>query len=251
VIDSAGHVDRPNAVMKAIDHFTPLGEDPVGRVLLLEVELGPANDGVSLKDVTGTVWDEMPMETTLADYTAIRLATAVGIVVVEAAGNGNHNLDQFQQQSSGQFVLRRTGGRDDSGAILVGGSTWKFPYQRAVFFGEGSCFGSRVDCFAWAENVMTFDPFASSGYSSSFDGTSSASAIVAGAALLLQGVIQKKIGSRLDGVALRALLADTTPNGNTPSNNPAVDQIGVMPNLKYIIQQKLVAPSSPGSVSVR
>jgi serine protease len=254
VIDSAGHVDRPNAVMAAIDHFTPPGEDPVGRVLLLEVELGPANDGVSLKDVNGTVWDEMPMETTLADYEAIRLATALGIVVVEAAGNGNHNLDQFQQLSSGQFVLRRTGGRDDSGAILVGGSTWKFPYKRAVFFGEGSCFGSRVDCFAWAENVMTFDPFASSGYSSSFDGTSSASAIVAGAALLLEGVVQARTGSRLGPAELRALLADTTPNGNTPSNNPAVDQIGVMPNLKYIIQNMLedtVGPSAPGSVSVR
>jgi len=101
---------------------------------------------------------------------------------------------------------------------------------------------------------MTFDPFASSGYSSSFDGTSSASAIVAGAALLLEGVVQARTGSRLGPAELRALLADTTPNGNTPSNNPAVDQIGVMPNLKYIIQNMLedtVGPSAPGSVSVR
>jgi translation elongation factor EF-1beta len=256
VIDAAGHVDRPNAVMAAIQHFTQPGEDPVGRVLLLEVQLSPANDGVSLKDVNNTVWDEMPMETTLADYDAIRLATGLGIVVVEAAGNGNHNLDQFQQKSSGQFVLRRVGGRDDSGAILVGGSTPNFPYKRAVSLGEGSCFGSRVDCFAWADDVMTFDPFANSGYASSFDGTSSASAIVAGAALLVQGAVQAKTGSRLGPADLRALLADTAPNGNTPSNNPAADQIGVMPNLKYILLTKLgigddVAPSTPESVNIR
>ena len=253
VIDSAGHVDRPNAVLAAINHFTQPGEDPVGRVLLLEVELGPANDKVSLKDVNNHTWDEMPMETTLADYNAIKLATGLGIVVVEAAGNGNHNLDDFQQKTSGQFVLRRVGGRDDSGAILVGGSTSNFPYKRAVVFGEGSCFGTRVDCFAWAENVMTFDPFANSGYDSTFDGTSSASAIVAGAALLVQGAVQAKTGGRLGPAELRALLADTTPNGNTPSNNPAMDQIGVMPNLKYILQ-KLgigVPPSSPSNVDVR
>lgn len=253
VIDSAGHVDRPNAVMAAIQHFTQPGEDPVGRVLLLEVELGPANDLVSLKDVHDVVWDEMPMETALADYTAIGLATGLGIVVVEAAGNGNHNLDNFQQKTSGQFVLRRAGGRADSGAILVGGSTSNFPYKRAVVLGEGSCFGTRVDCFAWAENVMTYDPFANSGYASSFDGTSSASAIVAGAALLVEGAVQAKTGSRLGPAELRALLADTTPNGNTPSNNPAADQIGVMPNLKYILQ-KLgigVVPSPPGGVVVR
>ena len=111
VIDSAGTVNRPNAVMAAIDHFTQPGEDPVGRVLLLEVQLGSTNDGVSLQDVNGNVWEAMPMETTLADYEAIRLATGLGIVVIEAAGNGDHNLDQFKQQSSGQFVLARPGGR--------------------------------------------------------------------------------------------------------------------------------------------
>ena len=260
VIDSAGTVNRPNAVMAAIDHFTQPGEDPVGRVLLLEVQLGATNDGVSLQDVNGNVWEAMPMETTLADYEAIRLATGLGIVVIEAAGNGDHNLDQFKQQSSGQFVLARPGGRADSGAIIVGGSESAFPYKRKVNFPgiDGSCFGTRVDCFAWSENVMTFDVERTGEdlYSASFGGTSAAAAIVAGAALLVQGAAEAKNGSRLDPAQLRALVADKTPNGNTPSNNPGVDLIGVMPNLKYILQTKLgigvdVAPSAPQSVTIR
>src|SRR5437016_4145790 len=260
VIDSAGTVNRPNAVMAAIDHFTQPGEDPVGRVLLLEVQLGATNDGVSLQDVNGNVWEAMPMETTLADYEAIRLATGLGIVVIEAAGNGDHNLDQFKQQSSGQFVLARPGGRADSGAIIVGGSESAFPYKRKVNFPgiDGSCLGTRVDCFAWSENVMTFDVERTGEdlYSASFGGTSAAAAIVAGAALLVQGAAEAKNGSRLDPTQLRALVADKTPNGNTPSNNPGVDLIGVMPNLKSILQTKLgigvdVAPSAPQSVTIR
>src|SRR4030095_10748390 len=118
-----------------------------------EVELGPANDLISLKDVHNVVWNGMPMETALADYQLIRLATALGIVVVEAAGNGGHNLDLFQQKSSNKFVLLRPGDREDSGAIMAGGSTSSYPYQPG---GQGpgvgirrTCFGGRVHCFAW------------------------------------------------------------------------------------------------------
>jgi serine protease len=248
VLNALGTVNRPAAVMKAIDHF---GADPVGRVLLLEVELGIPNDLLSLIDVNGRVWTGMPMETTLADYEAIRLATALGIVVVEAAGNGNNKLDDFQQASSGQFVLARPGGRADSGAIMVGGSTSTFPYQRAVKVSpqgvvEGSCYGNRVDCFAWASDVMTYfvDPLTlQEGYAAAFGGTSAAAAIVAGAALLVEGVAENTGGRRLDPGQLRALLSDPAPNGNTPSDTPAQDLIGVMPNLKYILQNALpVAP---------
>jgi serine protease len=245
VVTAGGTVDRPDAVLAAIQHFTQPGESPVGRVLLLEVELGAANDLISLKDVNNVVWTGMPMETALADYEMIRLATALGIVVVEAAGNGNHDLDLFQQKSSGQFVLRRTGGRDDSGAIMVGGSTSDYPYDRAIVGTQGSCFGSRVDCFAWAFSVATYDGgvdvTGKDTYSAVFGGTSAASAIVAGAALLVQGAAEATLGHRLDPAESRALLAD--PNINTPSHTPAVDRIGVMPNLKRILQDSLgIAP---------
>jgi serine protease len=235
---AGGVVDRPNAVMAAIEHFTQPGEDPVGRVLLLEVQLNP------LTGAGGTVWNWMPMETALADFEVIRLATALGMIVVEPTGNGSNNLDAFQEASGGKFVLSRNhpGDFKDSGAIMVGGSTSDFPYTPlAIGPGQGTGFGSRVDCFAWAENVRTcdVDPFTGQDtYTSTFGGTSSAAAIVAGAVLLVQGVAQaSSMARRLSPGEMRALLSD--PAINTHSANYGVDQIGVMPNLRRVLQDAL------------
>ena len=238
---SPNGVHRVNAVTAAIAHFTQPGEEAFGRVLLLEVHLNPVNDPMPLTHIDGTKWSYMPMETAPADFEIIRLATALGIVVVEAAGNGHHDLDVFQQaMSGGKFVLSRAHPADfkESGAIMVGGSTWTYPYRPWVDSGEGTCFGTRVDCFAWAQNVRTcaVAPFFGDIYDD-FGGTSSASAIVAGAALLVQGVAEKSPGPRLGPGPMRALLSD--PNINTRSESYGVDRIGVMPNLKRIIQDGL------------
>lgn len=255
-------IDRINAVMAAIQHFTRPGEDAFGRVLLLEVHLSAGvnpSDTDPLTDVNDVRWDFMPMETTLADFEVIRLATALGIVVVEAAGNGTNDLDTFQQKMTGSFVLSRTqpGGRD-SGAIMVAGSTSTYPYRRNPM---GTGFGSRIDCFAWAENVCssaysfnihidwsTSPPTISTSwdddYPSSFSGTSSASAIVAGAVLLVQGAAQASsiLGHRLSPGEVRARLSDPDPSINTRSVNHGVDRIGVMPNLKGILNTLGLAP---------
>ncbi len=66
---------------------------------------------------------------------------------------------------------------------------------------------------------------------SRFDGTSGAAPIVAGAALIVQGVAQFSLGRRFSPLDLRALL---TASG-TPSATPATDKIGVMPDLRAII----------------
>ena len=69
----------------------------------------------------------------VADFDAIRLAVALGIVVVEAAGNGGFDLDNYTD-GAGDFVLRR-GSVDfkDSGAIMVGASTSTVPHNRMGF----------------------------------------------------------------------------------------------------------------------
>ena len=73
-------------------------------------------------------------------------------------------------------------------------------------------------------------------YTGDFEGTSGASPIVAGAALILQGIRQAALdrgapGKRFSPQQLRDLL---TANG-TPSKTPSTDKIGVMPDLRAII----------------
>jgi serine protease len=67
-----------------------------------------------------------------------------------------------------------------------------------------------------------------------FGGTSGASAIVAGAAVVTQGIARAR-GQNLTPAQMRTLLSDAA--FNTLSANPAADRIGVMPNLKGIEQQ--------------
>jgi hypothetical protein len=73
---------------------------------------------------------------------------------------------------------------------------------------------------------------------SSFGGTSGATAIVAGAAVLLQSWAKKYRGGPFDPATLRGLLSN--PYLNTPSAQPLNDRIGVMPDLtKIVLDQTL------------
>lgn len=193
----------------------------VGDVLLLEAQTvyGP--------------WDLVPVEVEPAVFDAIRHVTDEGIVVVEAAGNGGHDLDKFDTTLlGGKRVLNRDSRYfRDSGAIMVGAATSSHPHSRLDF----SCHGSRVDCFAWGQHVDTTSSAGPSTteYTSSFGGTSSASAIVAGAAVLLQSWRKRRTGKPYSPDVLRDLLSS---NLNTVSADPAKDRIGVMPDLRAIIE---------------
>jgi N-acetylmuramoyl-L-alanine amidase len=186
-----------------------------------------------------------PVEIDNAVFSAIRQAVAQGIVVVEAAANGTPpgmapGLDlDTATDAAGKFVLNRSHADfQDSGAIMVGAGSSAVPHARLGF----SNFGSRIDCYAWGENIDTTDttaanptaayrPDAASGRSG-FSGTSGASPIVAGAAVALQGFAKAHGGTPLSPSAVRAALSD--PALNTASANPASDRIGVMPDLRAI-----------------
>ena len=75
----------------------------------------------------------------------------------------------------------------------------------------------------------------SQAYNPSFNGTSGASAIVAGAALAVQGLLELEpnLGFRYGPFQMRDLLSE--PTLGTPSADPPEDRIGVMPNLRAII----------------
>jgi hypothetical protein len=116
----------------------------------------------------------------------------------------------------------------DSEAIVVGAATPGKRHQRI----EGSNFGRRVDCYAWGGGVATTGrgPDVVVG---NFNGTSAAAAIVAGAAVVVQGIAKAYRGEPLKPETLRTLFRD--PSLGTPSAHPDTDLIGVMPDLKKII----------------
>lgn len=220
--------NRPNAIMAAIDAL------PYGGILLLEAQLPQLDNG------TDTFY-RLPIEVQLADFEAIRLATAVGITVIAAGGNGPNDLSDVTD-SNGNYVLR-PGHTDyrDSGAILIGAATSQPPHEPVPTTNRGA----RVNCYAWGENVVTADtttspPFKTDTYQNSFERTSSAAAIVAGTALVVQGIAENGPGGyRLNAYQMRHLLSDEA-NG-TPSKDPLTDGIGVMPDLRKIINNNKIA----------
>jgi hypothetical protein len=166
-----------------------------------------------------------PVEVEPAVQEVIRVAVSRGITVVEAAGNGANGLDDFDHPDFGRTL------DSPSGAILVGGAlpASRRPIPRT---NRGRC----VDCFAWGRHVATTGgeiQLMLAGFTRSFSGTSAAAAIVAGAAVVVQGIVKAHGGEPLSPGNLRNLFRDTTLN--TPSANPATDLIGVMPDLKQII----------------
>lgn len=220
----------PNAITAAI-----LAMD-FGDVLLLEAQVSVATAGDPQYG---------PVETIEANWESIRLATALGMVVVEAGGNGTNNggtpavnLDTWQNGAGKKVLWRNTGNADfrDSGAIIVAAATSATPHTRLAY----STHGARIDCYGWGENVDTASSSAAGAtttYTGFFSGTSSASPIVAGAALAVQGVCEANQGLRLSPRQMRTILSD--PATNTPPAATETTAMGVMPNLKQIIDTQL------------
>jgi len=125
--------------------------------------------------------------------------------------------------------------------------------QRATF----SSFGSRVDAEGWGWNVETTgfgssyinpaDPMNRNfWYDLSFNGTSSAAAIVAGAIADLQGMALKGFGAPFSPAEIRMLLATT---GNPQLGNMS-ENIGPLPSLWTAIRQltTIVNPLLPAAI---
>ena len=197
-----------------------------GDVMLLEQQVaGPL--GSCQADQVGCV----AVEWVPAYYDAIVSATSRGIIVVEAAGNGQQNLD------NPAYGPAFPGGRADSGAIIVGaggaGNGCTAARTKLWF----SNYGRRVDLQGWGECVTTTgygNLYAGTGvnqwYTGSFGGTSSASPIVASAAASLSSVAKSR------GVTLtpREVRARLRLSGQAQVS-PASGLIGPLPNLRSAI----------------
>jgi hypothetical protein len=230
-----GHVIsqwRPDGSFNTLDAIiSALSQLKHGDILLLEVQ---SRD----RDSNKKFW---PIEISEFIFQGIRLATALGIIVIEPAGNGNieltlgNTLDNYSR--NGRKILNREMSEfRDSGAIIVGASTSSTPHYRMNY----SNFGNRIDCYAWGEKVLTTGnyPHTSAGtsdkFTKAFCGTSSAAAIVAGAAIAVQTICEQNFNFRLLPHQMRKTLSDESYN--TISKNGKLDKIGVMPDLKKIIQ---------------
>lgn len=165
----------------------------------------------------------MNMQNANGVYEAIVNAVSNGIHVVEAGGNGNVNTDRF-----GWYPQK-------SGAIIVGagGASSGNNLQRLPF----SSYGSRFDLQAWGEDVYTTgygDLWNYEGinyfYTSQFSGTSSASAMVAGAVACCVGYgkAQGVNPTLLNPGNLRNVLVET----GTPQDFSQPGNIGPRPNLR-------------------
>jgi hypothetical protein len=209
-----------------------LGYNPANAIILA-VANGSAGDVILLEQqypVCGLL-NFGPIEVLPAVFDAIQTAVAQGFVVVEAAGNGGVNLDQVA--CSG--VFDRT--VQDSRAIIVGAG--QPPSSGADLQREGfSSFGSRIDLQGWGSGVVTTgygdlymapDRPADPGlwYTGGFNGTSSAAAIVAGAAANLQGIALAQAGVPLSPLQTRTLLVQT----GSPQLGNIAEPIGPRPNL--------------------
>jgi subtilisin family serine protease len=191
-----------------------------GDVLLIELQgAGPRRRYLPVE-----YWDDI--------FDAIKTATDRGVLVIEAAGNGGENLDHAAYDKKFDRAKR------DSGAIMVGAGGPPRDGFRDRERLDFSNYGARVDVQGWGRKVATLDygdlqscdgeerDYADRDYTDEFSGTSSASPIVAGAAVILEGVARQR-GRVLSPRQLRDLLRST----GTPQAGDTKKQIGPRPDL--------------------
>jgi subtilisin family serine protease len=216
VFNTAGAISNATTKLKA------------GDVILIELQaVGPNNKYVAMQ-----FWGDI--------FSAIAAATAKGITVVEAAGNGDENFDLA--------IFNGTGLQKDSGAIVVGAGippTNHFdtdngyaaigvPRSRIWF----SNYGKIVNVQAWGWHVTTLGYGDAQGgasentwYTLRFSGTSSASPIVTGSVACLQGRARAKNGSPLSPAKVRTILMSTGTPQQAGPGVPLTQNIGPQPNL--------------------
>jgi hypothetical protein len=198
---------------------------PRGSVILLELAARCYDGGA----FNGR-W--FPLEKSPDIRDAIAAAAKKPIYVIEPAGNGDVDLDA-------------AGVSQPTAAIMVGGGT--VPGGSRWGFGpNGSSYGSRVDVQGWAESVVTAGgpggwaddlqrhvgaDGADRCYTQSFNGTSSAAAMVAGAVACLSGILKANAIDPISPQDMKDLLVSTgTPQGKGP-------HIGPRPDLRKAIAQ--------------
>ncbi len=231
---------RADAIIRAAKRLR------AGDVILIEQQIVGPNGGCGANQVGCA-----PVEWANANFDAIRDATALGIIVVEAAGNGMQDLD------SAPYMRRFNRNVRDSGAIIVGAGAAPAGYggsaadrSRLGF----SNYGCRVDVQGWGERVTTtgygdlfpggMPPAAAQKnrfFTATFGGTSGASPIVTGAAALIQSIWKAdNLRPPISPTRMLGILMNTGSPQTTPPAPPDAQHIGPRPNLQNAYYDEFV-----------
>lgn len=199
--------DRVFAVSKALQQAT------AGDIVMYEMQAGIDNGSEYVPaDYNTTIWN------------LTKAAVDAGIVIIAAAGNGGVNLDDDSRLGSYRS-------RGDNGSIIVGAGSSDGNNNRLTF----STYGARVNVQAWGTSVISagYGNYARIGGDfnqnyTMFSGTSSATPIVASAAIAIQSYYHDRTGAYLDGRQMREILMAT----GKPQGDPQNGHIGPLPNVK-------------------
>lgn len=203
--------NRLNAISECFENSS------AGDIVIYEMQTMGALGNFCQAEYDQPVWD------------LTKAASDAGIVIVAAAGNGNEDLDAPAYDEYNE--------RGDSGAIIVGAGTNDAEHERLGF----STYGTRVDLQGWGTGVY------STGYGDAaeiggdfnqrytyFNGTSSATPIVASCAIVLQGYYHDLTGGYLTGPQLREVLKAT---GIPQSSGGFIGNIGPFPDMSTAIPE--------------
>lgn len=233
------------AIVTAANHLRP------GDIILIEIHrAGPRNNFESREDQHGYIAIEWWPD----DFDAIRFAVTLGVIVVEAAGNGAQGLDDpiyntpapgFPPNWSNPFSR----GNRDSGAILVGAGAPP-PGTHGRNHGpdrsrlDFSNFGVAVDAQGWGREVTSCGYGDLQGgsnedvwYTNLFGGTSSASPIIAGTLACLQGILRERGAPDLTPPRARELLRITGSPQQDARGRPSTQRIGTRPDLRSLLAE--------------
>ena len=172
---------------------------------------------------------------------AIRLATALGIIVVEAGGNGTNNGSTRRGRTSTPSRTRSASrsyaqpGERRLPRLRARSSSRPRPRPRRTRGWSTRTHGAAHRLLRLGRErrhaCSSTAPARRPSYTDDFSGTSGASPIVTGAALAVQGMCEAQRGYRLSPRQMRAILQRS--RRPTPRLQPTeTTAIGVMPNLR-------------------